>query len=128
MLVEDNPADKYFFEVALEDIGIKHQLLWLNDGAQAIEYFQECTPSKILPDFLFLDLSLPRRSGIEVLQFFRQRNVFDLVPVYMLSSSDDPGDIRKARTLGVQDYIVKPMDLFDLSRRLSMVFKSKVVN
>lgn len=126
LLVEDNPADKFFFEIALEELGQPANIIWLKDGAQAIEYFHECR-SQSLPDYVFLDINLPRKSGLEVLQFLQKRNFSVSIPIYMLTSSKERRDKQLARSLGAHGYIVKPMDLSELTQQLESVLHRQPV-
>ncbi|HKR86283.1 MAG TPA: response regulator [Terriglobales bacterium] len=93
--------------------GIAARIVHLKDGDEAVAYVSgEATSENapaLLPWLIVLDLKLPRRSGLEVLQWIRQQaSEIARVPVIMLSSSDHAVDIQRAYQFGVKSYLVKP--------------------
>lgn len=90
LLAEDNPADVTLLRFALKEHRIECELSVLNDGEQAIEMLQELDEDERLPrlDLLLLDMHLPRRDGIEVLQYLRSTKRLSQTPVIILSSAD----------------------------------------
>lgn len=116
LLVEDDPNDRMIFHNAFEraapDVGLRMCV----DGEDAVEYLsgtgayadRSRNPS---PDMVLLDLKLPRKSGMEVLGWMRDRTAFRQVPVFMLSSSQERSDINLAFALGANSYLVKGADI-----------------
>jgi CheY-like chemotaxis protein len=115
LLVEDNADDVAFFKQALETSGIPARLRVAEDGVEALE-FMFCTgrhadrdPNQ-LPHVIFLDLTLPRGDGLEVLRRLKFDPGIWNVPVVVLTSSQGHRDLVDSYKLGVNSYVVKPMD------------------
>lgn len=112
LLVEDNPADAGLVREALEENGVLGELVVANDGERAIllidDISAELTPC---PHLVILDLSLPKRSGREVLEHIRSNPKCGGVPLVVLSSSDSRIDREDAARLGATRYIRKPSRL-----------------
>lgn len=112
LLVEDDPADAVLIQRSIQKVGIPAQVMHLKDGDEAVAYLSAETSkpgSMSLPWLILMDLKLPRRSGLEVLQWIRQqKSDISRVPVIMLSSSHHSVDIQRAYQYGVNSYLVKP--------------------
>lgn len=111
LLVEDDPADAVLIQRSIEKVGIPAQVVHLKDGDEAVAYLsaESSKPNASLPFLILMDLKLPRRSGLEVLQWIRRQNSdVSRVPVIMLSSSHHTVDIQRAYQYGVNSYLVKP--------------------
>src|SRR5580692_3316369 len=109
VIVENDDADVFFIERALQRAGLDCPFTWLADGQDAIDYFSGLEDST-LPDLILLDVQVPRRNGFEVLQWLRQHPVYRQRRIIMLTSSDDPRDIRRAQTLGADQFLTKQTD------------------
>lgn len=114
--VEDRPEDVYLLQYAFSQAGITNPVHVVADGQQAIDYLaghgQYADRSQFpLPAFALLDLKLPIRMGMEVLQWIRQQPALKPLIVIILSSSIFEGDIKRAYELGVNAFLVKPADL-----------------
>jgi CheY-like chemotaxis protein len=110
LLVEDNRADVFLVEQAIEFHQVPVRLLVAEDGEEACQYFEradhdEHTPC---PEVVLLDLNLPKRSGAEVLARVRTSQKCRDVPVVILTSSDSLEDRREASRLGADRYFRKP--------------------
>ena len=115
LIAEDNSDDTFLIRRTLENAGVPYPLQFVRDGEEAISYLKgEGQYSKRadhpLPDLVLLDLKLPRKDGFEVLQWMRQQPELKHVRVVVLTSSDDPGDVNAAYSLGADSYLVKPLD------------------
>ena len=111
LLVEDDPADAVLIQRSIEKVGIPAQVVHLKDGDEAVAYLsaESLKSGAPLPWLILMDLKLPRRSGLEVLQWIReQKSDVSRVPVIMLSSSHHGVDIQRAYQYGVNSYLVKP--------------------
>jgi CheY-like chemotaxis protein len=114
LLVEDDPADAMLITRSMKQAGIEARIVHLKDGDEAVAYLSGELPQKAidkgrLPWLIIMDLKLPRRSGLEVLQWIRQQSSdISRVPVIMLSSSHHGVDIQRAYQYGVNSYLVKP--------------------
>jgi CheY-like chemotaxis protein len=124
--VEDDPNDVMLIARAFRKIGATTQLQVLNDGEQALHYLSGANSFSDrdkfpLPALILLDLKLPRKSGIEVLEWIRLQPGLKRIPVVMLTSSKQTVDIAKAYDLGVNAYLVKPVNfdgLLDMVKTL----------
>lgn len=111
LLLEDDPADAVLIQRSIQKVEIPAQVVHLKDGDEAVSYLsaESSKPETSLPWLILLDLKLPRRSGLEVLQWIRQQESdISRVPVIMLSSSHHAVDIQRAYQYGVNSYLVKP--------------------
>jgi CheY-like chemotaxis protein len=120
ILADDDIDDRFFFDKALKEIPIPNRLTTVNDGEQLMKYLFE--NSAHLPDVLFLDLSMPRKTGFECLTEIKENEKLKDLPVIMLSTSF-PRDnkyeqniIKMLFTIGAMDYIRKPGDYLTLKQ------------
>jgi len=114
LIVEDEANDRFLIERAIRKAQIANPLRMVENGEEAIEYlsgagrFADRTAWP-LPILVLLDLKLPRRSGIEVLNWIRSSPRFETLPVVVLTSSPEGGDVRRAYQAGANSYLVKPV-------------------
>jgi CheY-like chemotaxis protein len=123
LLVEDELADVEFVSLAFKNSG--HQLHVVNDGQHAIDYLSGkgayANRRKFpLPQVILLDLKMPRVNGFEVLKWLRHQSPGNLrlLPVIIMSSSDEPSDVKAAYALGVNSYLVKPIQWQEFQERM----------
>src|SRR5437763_345467 len=107
LLVEDNPSDAELTQRALRKSELGAHLAVARDGAEALEYLLSSRPK---PKVIFLDLKLPKIDGIEVLRRVRGDERTKAIPVVVLTSSQEERDINECYKLGVNSYIVKPVE------------------
>lgn len=107
LLVEDNPNDAELTLRALRKSDIGARLAIARDGAEALEYLLSDRPK---PKVVFLDLKLPKIDGIEVLRRVRADDRAHSIPVVVLTSSQEERDINECYKLGVNSYVVKPVE------------------
>ena len=115
LLVEDNPDDVELTRLAFAEAGAPHRLHVLSDGAEAVDYLlrrgrHAAREAADLPALVLLDLNLPRLDGREVLQAIRADDTTRCLPVVVLTTSAEPGDVDKAYALGANSYIQKPVE------------------
>jgi CheY-like chemotaxis protein len=114
LLAEDNPNDAELTMRALRKNNLANNLVWVKDGEQALDFiFSTGTYSNRIkghPRLIMLDLKMPKVNGIEVLQRIKSNEVTKIIPVVMLSSSAEERDIVESYKLGVNSYLVKPVD------------------
>ena len=110
LYVEDEENDVLFMRRAIQRAGLTLDLRTVCDGDKAVGYLAAEPPheDRPEPDLVLLDLNLPARSGFEVLEWIRVRPELRAVPVVIMSSSGRPEDRERARSLGADDYMVKP--------------------
>ena len=120
LLADDDMDDRFFFDKALKEIPITTQLTTVQDGEKLLKYLSE--NSENLPDVLFLDLSMPRKTGFECLSEIKANNKLKDLKVIMFSTAFTRGiDFEKnmintLRTMGAQDYIRKPAEFAELKQ------------
>jgi two-component system response regulator len=115
LLVEDNPDDEELTLHALRKVNLVNQIHVAHDGEEALSYIfgsvqQDSTTLENTPRLIFLDLKLPKIDGMEVLQRLKSDPRTRMIPVVMLTSSREERDIVESYELGVNSYIVKPVD------------------
>lgn len=120
VLIEDNPDDAFLAERIIRKV-LPEKVVVLRDGEEAINGLLRMAEdgSFRLVRLVFLDLKLPKLTGIDVLQAIRSNRVLRNLPVLVLTSSDNTLDQEKCRELGVIDYIFKPMTVERLQLALT---------
>jgi two-component system, response regulator len=108
LLVEDNPEDLELVLRALQRNKLTNRIHVARDGAEALEFLSR--GGMQLPKVVLLDLKLPKVSGIQVLEAIRADERTRVLPVVVLTSSREGPDVRRCYELGVNSYIVKPVD------------------
>lgn len=115
LLVEDNPDDVDLTLRAFKKSRITNEVVVVQDGAQALEYLTSTgmyagNTIEDLPQLILLDLHLPKVSGLDVLRAMRADPHTKLLPVVVLTSSDEEGDVINSYELGANSYIRKPVN------------------
>lgn len=119
MLADDDEDDRLFFKEAFEEVKIDYNITTFNDGSQLMQHlFKEENP---LPDIIFLDLNMPRKSGIECLKEIRDNERLKNISVAIYSTSSSEQDIEDTFVSGANVYIRKPNDFSMLKKILSDV-------
>lgn len=126
LLVEDDPNDVLFMRMAMKHADLPATLHVVDDGSAAIAYLagQGAYADRSLhplPCLVLLDTKLPRVMGTEVLKWVRERPAFDTMVVIMLTSSQQPSDVRLAYSLGANAYLVKPAAPALLARMIDAI-------
>lgn len=110
LLVEDSEDDAYFFLRALRLVNRPTEVVRASDGGEAVAHLRRALAhGEPLPDYVFLDLKLPTRTGFEVLEWIRGQDLPAEVCVSVLSGSDQSADRERAAALGASGYYVKPI-------------------
>lgn len=115
LLIEDDPNDILLIQRAFAKAALVNPLRVVRDGEEALNYLAGRGPyvdrSRYpLPSLILLDLKLPRKSGLEILEWVRQQPALAHTPVIVLTSSKETSDINRAYALGANSYLVKPVD------------------
>jgi CheY-like chemotaxis protein len=126
LLAEDDPNDVYFLKHAFKEAGIQNPLLTVADGQEAIDYLSETGKFSDrkqfpFPGLLILDLKMPRKTGLDVLQWLRKEDELRCLPAIMLSSSAHPTEVEKAYRLGVNAFVVKPPGISERAELARMI-------
>lgn len=127
LLVEDNLSDIELTLEALSEQNLANRVVVVNDGVEALEYllcegaFQNRKPEN--PAVILLDIKMPRMDGIEVLKAIKTNPRLKSIPVVMLTSSREEPDLKKCYELGVNAYVVKPVnfkDFFEAAKNIGI--------
>jgi len=115
LLVEDSPDDQELIRMAIEEEHIANEIIALSDGAQALDYLfgRGAYAGRDISDtplVILLDIKLPKVNGLEVLQQLRANPHTSLIPVVMLTSSNEEQDILESYQNHVNSYVRKPVD------------------
>jgi CheY-like chemotaxis protein len=119
LLVDDNPNENYFHTYIIREANVCNQLKTVYDGEEALEYLRQTVKGEEenpIPDLIFLDINMPRKNGFDFLNEFKLLEVSNKqnIVIIMLSTSDNPDDIKRAmQTKEVKEFIAKPLD-FDI--------------
>jgi CheY-like chemotaxis protein len=123
LLVEDNPNDLELTLIALERSKLANDVVVARDGAEALDYLRGqgsyADRHAGNPTVVLLDLKLPKIDGLEVLKEIRATPGLKSIPVVMLTSSKEEQDLVRSYELGVNAYVVKPVDFGDFVRAIA---------
>ena len=109
LLVEDNPTDKELTLRALRAVNLADRVRVARDGAEALEMLLGAEGTR-RPKVVLLDLKLPKVDGLEVLKRIRADDRTRFMPVVVLTSSEEEKDVLQSYRLGINSYVVKPVD------------------
>jgi two-component system, response regulator len=115
LLVEDNPDDEALTLRALREHNVTNRIIVVRDGAEALDYLfgtgsHAGRDLSVMPEVILLDLKLPKVDGLEVLRRLREDARTKLIPVVILTSSNEEQDRIKSYSLGANSYVRKPVD------------------
>ncbi len=117
LMVEDDPKDVELSLTALEDYNLANEVVVTRDGEEALDYLycrgNYASRSSENPAVLLLDLKLPKVDGLEVLQQIKSDENLKMIPVVVLTSSHEEKDMVASYKLGVNAYVVKPVDFHE---------------
>jgi CheY-like chemotaxis protein len=133
LLVEDNPADAELAMRALRKGKLANHVTWVKDGAEALDFIFRngayAGRPEQNPRLILLDLKLPKVDGIEVLKQVKENERTRAIPVVMVTSSQEWRDMSDSYKLGVNSYVVKPVDFEQFSETVAKAgFYWMVVN
>ena len=117
LMVEDDPKDVELTLTALEDYNLANEVVVAHDGEEALDYLYGRGQYKMRsgdnPAVLLLDLKLPKVDGLEVLRQIKSDEKLRMIPVVVLTSSKEEKDMVASYSLGVNAYVVKPVDFHE---------------
>jgi CheY-like chemotaxis protein len=123
LLVEDNDGDVLLTSEVLEAANIIETLSVVKDGREAMDYLSKQGKhlTATTPDLVLLDINLPKRNGIEVLQYIRADQKLNSLPVIMLTTSSDPKEIYLCRQNNATAFFTKPLEQESLLEQLRAI-------
>lgn len=115
LLAEDSPADAEMAIDALLEARLANPIVHVEDGVEVMDYLLRrgtfASREEGLPAVLLLDIKMPRMDGLEVLRQIREHDELKRLPVVILSSSREESDLARSWDMGVNAYVVKPVDV-----------------
>ncbi|HLF92466.1 MAG TPA: response regulator [Planctomycetota bacterium] len=125
LLAEDNPQDVELTLAALEDIHLANEVVVVNDGAEALDYLHRRGKHSLRgggdPAVVLLDLKMPKVDGLEVLRQVRGDPAHKSLPIVIMTSSREESDLIESYRLGVNAYVVKPVDFAKFAESVKRV-------
>jgi two-component system response regulator len=124
LLVEDNPYEAMLTIASLQEKNLANRLHHVDDGAEALDFLfargrYEDRENESYPKLILLDLNLPKIGGLDVLREIKSNDLTKSIPVIILSSSKQDADVITGYMLGVNSYVVKPVDFDIFSKAIS---------
>ena len=123
LLVDDDTDDQEIFHIALKELDRDINCRFAKDGIEGLKILN-AVPA-FLPDYIFLDLNMPRMNGIQCLTEIKKIDRLQGIPVFMYSTSSDPRFIHESLNLGAAEYLIKPASIRELSKMLEGILISK---
>ena len=125
LLVEDSDADAEMTLRTLRRRGIANRIERVHDGVEALDYLRlqgsHAARTSGLPRLVLLDLKMPRMDGLQVLREMKSDARLRMIPVVMMTSSREEGDLLESYELGVNSYVVKPVDFGEFAETIAQV-------
>ncbi len=123
LVVEDNPGDVALMREAIVEGEFHYHLSIAKNGDNAISYLRNLADDTCssLPDLILLDLNLPGKNGHEVLQEIKEDSRMKLIPVVILSSSDNERDVSRSYELNANSHVRKPGNLMEFANVLKVI-------
>jgi len=123
LLAEDNPKDVELTLTALEEHNLANDVVVVRDGAEALDYLYRrgsfASRTTENPAVILLDLKMPKVDGIQVLRTIKSDESLKTIPIVMLTSSREEADVVESYRLGVNAYVVKPVDFSEFVHAVS---------
>jgi len=126
LLVEDNPDDAMLSIMAIEESRVVNKIIHLKDGADALDYIFHAgkyasQPVDNHPKIILLDLKMPKISGLEVLRRLKADDEMKKIPVIVFTSSNEDPDVKECYSLGVNSYVVKPLNFSQFKKAVNEI-------
>lgn len=121
LLVDDDLDDQEIFLMTLEKINKNIKCLTANDGVEALSLL---TQNSFVPDYIFLDVNMPKMNGIECLRSIKNIERLNDCKIFMYSTTSETSVLEKSKKLGATDFIVKPASPALLKETLSQILKN----
>jgi CheY-like chemotaxis protein len=121
LLVDDDLDDQEVFLMTLEKINKNILCLTANNGVEALSLL---TPGSFVPDYIFLDVNMPKMNGIECLRNIKELTHLNTCKIFMYSTTSETSVLEKSKKLGATDFIVKPSSVIVLEKTLAGILQN----
>ncbi len=125
LLAEDNPLDIELTLEVLQEFNFANDIIVLNDGIEVLDFLRYegnyKNREKIMPSLLLLDIKMPKMDGIQVLEILRKDKAFNKLPIVMLTSSREEKDLNKIYEIGINAYVVKPLNFIEFKEAVKNI-------
>ncbi len=122
LVIEDNENDQFLIMRSIRKHNIANDIFVVGDGVEALDYLYHRGKYKdtdhTMPHLILLDLKLPKMSGLEVLKKIRENPETTLIPIIILTSSDEEKDIVSSYKFGANSYVRKPIDFIEFAEAI----------
>ena len=120
LFIDDDPVFHYIYDKIIKSLGIDCDVRMVFNGKDALDILSSYRHNIFVPDYIFVDLNMPIMDGFGFIQQFRALEVAGMenITIIVLTSSDNCTDRDQAAVLGIENYILKPLEICDLSRIL----------
>jgi CheY-like chemotaxis protein len=124
IIAEDDEDDRFLMKSAFIETGNTAELVFVSDGLELVNHFKKIDSGEIkhLPSLLIVDLNMPKKNGREAISEIKDKSYFDAFPTIVFSTSDNQLEREKCKSLGIQNFYVKPPSY---SKLLEMVVEFK---
>ncbi|MDR3681387.1 MAG: response regulator [Flavipsychrobacter sp.] len=122
LLIEDDLDDQEIFLMCLEKVCEDVECTTMNDGVSAISMLR--SNPEYVPDYIFIDVNMPKMTGIECLRILKQMEKLMNARIYMYSTTAEGLALEESKKLQASDFFIKPSNISALEEQLAMVFKS----
>ena len=121
MLIDDNNLDIDLFQRALKKANADIKLEIARGGEQALEYIQQWESGTVTPIVILLDLNMPNINGLDVLRVLKSHPRFKIIPIVVLTSSNETENIERAYALGANSYITKSVNYDEFAKAVALI-------
>ena len=123
LLIEDDEIEVLKFNRALKKLGQKHEVVSAKNGEEALQIINEDAP-----ELIFLDLNMPKMSGLEFLKVLKDDDKMKFIPVMILSTSRNLNDVLESYRLGIAGYITKPLHFDEYVTKIGHILNYWLAN
>jgi CheY-like chemotaxis protein len=126
LIVDDDENDRYFIQTCFERLDARYRVQGVSSGHEAIAYLKgegrfHDRDKFQFPSYIITDLKMPDGDGLHLLEFIKTNPALSIIPVVMLSGSQDPEDIRRAYLLGASSFFSKPLSPLELKALVNSI-------
>ncbi|GEO08252.1 response regulator [Segetibacter aerophilus] len=124
LIIDDDPDDQEIFMMCVKNLDNSIDCKTSGDGVEAIALLG--SDGEVAPDYIFIDVNMPRMNGIECLTEIRKIEKLNDTRIFMYSTTAEEKRVNESKKLGAEDFIVKPIRMSELKEKLRHIFQSSV--